>query len=364
MKVSELCSYLDSAIPLSFQEGYDNSGLQVGLPDKEIASALITLDITEKVIDEAIQKGCGIVISHHPLIFSGIKNIAGRSPADRILVKAIKNDIAVYSSHTNLDMMIDGVSKKMAQKLGLQNMKVLLPLKEKLIKLVTFIPEDHLEKVREAVFNAGAGLIGNYDRCGFTVSGTGSFRAGEGTNPFTGEKGKEHFEKEVRFETILFSHLKEKVVNALLDTHPYEEVAYDIYSLENDNIDYGLGCTGDLAEPLSENGFLSLVSSVFEARGIRYSGLTGKTVKKIALCGGSGASLLSNAVSARADVYITGDIKYHTWFEADDRILLVDCGHFETEKFSTEILYDLIVKKFPKFAVRFSETNTNPINYL
>jgi putative NIF3 family GTP cyclohydrolase 1 type 2 len=168
----------------------------------------------------------------------------------------------------------------------------------------------------------------------------------------------------VRFETILFSHLKEKVVNALLDTHPYEEVAYDIYSLENDNIDYGLGCTGDLAEPLSENGFLSLVSSVFEARGIRYSGLTGKTVKKIALCGGSGASLLSNAVSARADVYITGDIKYHTWFEADDRILLVDCGHFETEKFSTEILYDLIVKKFPKFAVRFSETNTNPINYL
>ena len=363
MKVSELCSYLDSAIPLSFQEEYDNSGLQVGLPDKEIASTLVTLDITEKVIDEAIQKGCGIVISHHPLIFSGIKNITGRSPAERILFKAIKNDIAVYSSHTNLDMMSDGVSKKMAQKLGLQNIKVLLPLKDKLIKLVTFIPEDHLEKVREAVFNAGAGFIGNYDCCGFTVSGTGSFRAGESTNPFTGEKGREHFEKEVRFETILFSHLKEKVVNALLDTHPYEEVAYDIYSLENDNIDYGLGCTGYLDEPLSENGFLSFVSSVFEARGMRHSGLTGKMVKKIALCGGSGASLLNNAVSARADAYVTGDIKYHIWFEADDRILLVDCGHFETEKFSTEILHDLIVKKFPKFAVRFSETNTNPINY-
>ncbi len=364
MKLSQLCSYLDTAVPLSFQEEYDNSGLQVGLPEKEISSALITLDVTEKVIDEAIQKGCSIVISHHPLIFSGIKKITGRSPADRILFKAIKYDIAIYSSHTNLDMMRDGVSRKMAQKLGLQNIKVLQPLKGKLIKLVTFIPEDHLEKVREALFNAGAGLIGNYDRCGFTVSGTGSFRAGDGTNPYAGEKGKDHFENEIRFETVLFSHLKEKVVNALLEAHPYEEVAFDTYILENDNIDYGLGCNGDLAEPVSGKDFLNLVSSVFGSRGIRYSGLTGKTVKKIALCGGAGASLLNNAVSSGADAFVTGDIKYHTWFEADDRILLVDCGHFESEKFSTEILYDLIVKKFPKFAVRFSETNTNPINYL
>jgi dinuclear metal center YbgI/SA1388 family protein len=364
MKVSELCSYLDNAVPLSFQEGYDNSGLQLGLPGKEIASALITLDVTDKVIDEAIQKGCGIVISHHPLIFSGIKKITGNSPAARILFKAIKNDIAVYSSHTNLDMMNDGVSRKMAQKLGLKNVKVLQPLKGKLIKLVTFIPEDHLEKVREAVFSAGAGFIGNYDRCGYTVSGTGSFRAGEGTNPYAGEKGKEHFEKEIRFETVLFSYLKEKVVNALLEAHPYEEVAYDIYSLENDNVDSGLGCTGNLAEPSSGKDFLNLVSSVFGSRGIRYSGLTGKAVKKVALCGGAGSSLLNDAVLSGADAFVTGDIKYHTWFEADDRILLVDCGHFESEKFSTEILYDLIVKKFPKFAVRFSETNTNPINYL
>jgi dinuclear metal center YbgI/SA1388 family protein len=364
MKLSDLCSYLDSAVPLSFQEGYDNSGLQVGQPEKEVNSVLLTLDITEKVIDEAIQKGCNIIISHHPLIFSGLKKITGRSPGDRILVKAIKNDIAVYSSHTNLDMMNNGVSRKMAQKLGLQNINVLLPLKEKLSKLVTFIPVDHLEKVREAVFNAGAGIAGNYDRCGFTVSGTGSFRAGEGANPFKGEIGEEHLEKEVRFETVLFSHLSKKVINALLDAHPYEEVAYDIYSLDNDNIDYGLGCTGDLAEPITEKDFLTLVSSVFESHGIRYSAPTGKKVKKVALCGGSGASLLNDAVSARADVYVTADIKYHNWFEADNRILLVDCGHFETEKFSTEIIYDLIIKKFPKFAVRFSETNTNPINYL
>jgi dinuclear metal center YbgI/SA1388 family protein len=364
MKLLDLCSYLDSAVPLSFQEGYDNSGLQVGQPEKEISSALVTLDITESVVDEAIQKKCGIIISHHPLIFGGIKKITGRTSSEKILVKTIKNDIAVYSSHTNLDMMNNGVSRKMAQKLGLLNVKVLQTLKNRLFKLVTFIPEDHLDKVREAVFNAGAGVIGNYDRCGFTVPGTGSFRAGEDTNPFAGEKGKLHFEKEVRFETILFSHLKDKVIKALHDTHPYEEVAYDIYPLENDNINFGLGCFGDLPEPVSENDFLRLISSVFGAYGIRYSRLTGNTIKKVALCGGSGASLLNDAVSFRADAFVTGDIKYHTFYEAENRILLVDCGHFETEKFSTEILYDLIVKKFPKFAVRFSETNTNPINYL
>ncbi len=364
MKLSDLCSWLDSAVPLSFQEGYDNSGLQVGQPGKEVTSGLLTLDVTDDVIDEAIHYGCDIVISHHPLIFSGIKKVNDQHPAGRILVKAIKSDIAVYSSHTNLDMLNDGVSRKMALKLGLRNVKVLQPLNNRLLKLVTFVPEDHLGKVREAVFNAGAGFIGNYDRCGFTVSGTGSFRAGEGTNPFAGEKGKMHLEKEARFETVFFSHLREKIIDALLGSHPYEEVAYDLYQLQNDNIDFGLGCTGELEEPLSEKGFLDLVSSVFNAFGTRYSALTGRMIRKVALCGGAGASLLNKALSAKADAFVTGDIKYHTWFEADKRILLADCGHFETEKFSTEILYDLIIKKFPKFALRFSETNTNPINYL
>jgi dinuclear metal center YbgI/SA1388 family protein len=364
MKLSDLCTFLDSAIPLSFQEEYDNSGLQVGQPGKEIKSALITLDVTESVIDEAYKKGCDVIISHHPLIFNGIRKITGTTSTDRILIKVIKNDIAVYSAHTNLDMMSNGVSKKMAQKLGLQNLKVLLPLKDRLIKLVTFIPEDHLEKVRDAIFNAGAGKIGNYDLCGFSVPGTGSFRAGEETNPFSGERGKLHFEKEIRFETILLSHLKGKVIKALLENHPYEEVAYDLYQLKNDNIEIGLGCTGHFKEPVSENDFLNLVSSVFDARGLRYSRLTGKEVKKVALCGGSGAALLSDAISVGADAFITGDIKYHTFFEAENRILIADCGHFESEKFSIEILSDLIIKKFPKFAVRFSETNTNPINYL
>jgi dinuclear metal center YbgI/SA1388 family protein len=364
MKLKDLCSYLDSVVPLSFQENYDNSGLQVGQPEKEISSALVTLDVTEEVIEEAIEAGCDTIISHHPVIFSPVRKISGQSFTERILIRAIKNDMAIYALHTNLDMSGNGVSKKMAQKLGLVNIKVLSPLKNRLLKLVTYVPVDHLDKVREAVFNAGAGIIGNYDNCGFTVEGTGSFRGGENTNPYVGEKGKMHFEKEAKFETILFSHLKDKVISTLLEVHPYEEVAYDLYPLENDNVNVGLGCTAELTETVSEIDFLNLVSGVFEAKEIRYSQLIKRIVKKVALCGGSGSSLLNEAINSNSDAFVTSDIRYHSFFEAENRILLVDCGHFETEKFSVEILYDLIIEKFPNFAVRFSKTNTNPINYL
>jgi dinuclear metal center YbgI/SA1388 family protein len=364
MKLSEICKYLDTVIPLSFQEGYDNSGLQIGFPENEVSSALLTIDITEKVIDEAVKKGCNLVISHHPLIFSGIKKVTGRSYTERLLVRAIKEGVAIYSAHTNLDAVDFGVSRKMALKLDLKNIKVLVPLHNRLLKLVTFIPESHLEKVRSALFEAGAGVIGNYDQCGFTVAGEGSFRAGDKANPFVGTKGKIHFENEIRMETVLFSHRKTNVIKALLITHPYEEVAFDLYPLDNDNIDVGMGCTGEFDQPISEADFLSFISSVFEAAGVRYTRLTGRPVKKVALCGGSGASLISEAIGSGADAFVTADIKYHNFFDADDKILLVDTGHFESEKFTTEILYDLLIKNFPKFAVRFSETNTNPINYL
>jgi len=364
MKLKDLCSYLDSVVPLSFQESYDNSGLQIGLPEREISSAMITLDVTEEVIDEAVSDKCDVIISHHPLIFNGIKRITGRTFTERILYKAVKHDIAIYSSHTNLDIFSNGVSRKMAEKLGLKDIKVLSPLMNRLLKLVTYIPESHLEKVREALFEAGAGVIGNYDQCAFTTVGTGSFRGSENTKPFIGGKGKIHFEKETRFETVLFSHLKEKVIKVLLDVHPYEEAAYDIYALENENVDVGLGCVGEFNDAMGEADFLKLVSSVFDAKGVRYSKPAGKPVRKIALCGGSGASLLNVAIASGADAFITADIKYHNFFDADNKILLVDTGHFESEKFSTEILYDLIIKKFPKFAVRFSEINTNPINFL
>jgi hypothetical protein len=251
----------------------------------------------------------------------------------------------------------------MAEKLNLKEIKVLSPLERKLLKLVTYIPGSHLDKVRNAIFEAGAGVIGNYDQCGFSTPGTGSFRGNDETKPFAGEKGKVHFEDEMRFETILYSHLRDNVIKALLLAHPYEEVAYDIYNLENKNINAGLGCTGEFDSPITENDFLKLVFSVFDAKGVRYSKPTGKSVKKVALCSGSGASLLNEAVASGADVFVTADVKYHNFFDAENKILLIDAGHFESEKFSTEILKDLIMKKFPKFAVRFSETNTNPINY-
>ncbi len=364
MKLKEFSSYLDSAVPLSFQESYDNSGLQIGLPDSEITSVLITLDITEDIVDEALAMGCDLIISHHPLIFHGIKKVTGRTFTERIIYKAVKHDIAIYSAHTNLDIFSNGVSRKMAEKLNLKNIKVLSPLEKRLMKLITFIPESHLEKVRTALFEAGAGVTGNYDQCGFSTNGIGSFRGNEATNPFVGEKGKMHFEKEIRFETVLFSHLKDKVVEALLDNHPYEEVAYDLYTLENINIDAGLGCVGEFTDPMTEDDFLKFISLVFEAKGVRHSKPTGKSVKKVALCGGSGATLINNAIASGADAFITADIKYHSFFETENKILLIDAGHFESEKFSREILKDLIIKKFPKFAVRFSETNTNPINYL
>jgi len=364
MKLKEMCSYLDSEVPLSYQESYDNSGLQIGKADSEITSAIISLDVTEEVIDEAIRSCCNLVVSHHPLIFGVIKKISDASTTGRIIIKCIKHDIAVYSAHTNLDIFQNGVSRKMAEKLELKNIKVLSPLGHKLLKLVTYIPVSHLDSVRAALFEAGAGVIGNYDQCGFVTAGTGSFRGNDSTNPFAGKKGERHFEDEYRFETILFSHLKEKVIRALLATHPYEEVAYDLYELENEFYGAGLGCTGEFSEPFEERELLKMISTVFDINGIRFSKLTGKKISKVALCGGSGVSLLPMAIASGADVFITADIKYHNFFDADKKILLVDAGHFETEKFSSEILKDLIMKKFPKFAVRFSETNTNPINYL
>ena len=364
MKLKEICSYLDTVVPISFQESYDNSGLQIGDPENEINSVMISLEVTENVLDEAISHNCGLIITHHPLIFSPVKKLIGRNYVEKLLFRAVKNEIAIYSSHTNLDILKDGVSRKMASKLNLRNIQVLSPLKNHLLKLVTYIPKDHLDNVRDSIFKAGAGVIGNYDKCSFSVGGAGSYRGGEASAPFAGEKGKLHFENEIRFETIMLSHLKDQVIRALLDSHPYEEVAYDIFSLENEYNNAGLGCVGELPEPMEEHEFLKRLSAIFEARSVRFSKLREKKINKVALCGGAGIGFLNDAFKSGADVYVTSDMKYHDFFNAENRILLVDIGHYESEKFSTEILYDLIIKKFPTFAVRFSETNTNPINYL
>lgn len=362
MKISEICGWLDKAVPLALQESYDNSGLQTGFPDDEAAAALLTVDVTEEVIDEAVTRGCNLVISHHPLIFSPVKRILPSHPNQRTLISAIKNNISVYSAHTSLDSVNGGVSHRMAARLGLTGVKVLAPVKGKLVKLVTFVPPSHLNSVSDAVFAAGAGNIGNYDSCAFNLRGEGTFRGNDQSSPFTGKKGELHTEPEVRFETILPSYSVSAAVKALLTSHPYEEPAFDLYPLLNEWNQTGMGVTGLLEREMSQREFLKFCKKVFGADCIRHSPVVNRKVKKAALCGGAGASLLSDAIASGADAFVTADVKYHQFAEAAGEILLIDAGHYETEKFSVEILYELLIKKFPNFALRFSETGTNPIN--
>ena len=362
-KLKDITHYFESLAPLSFQESYDNSGLIFGDPETEINSVLITLDVTEKVMDEAIEKKAQLIVSHHPLVFSGLKKITGKNDVERSLIKAIQNNIAIYAAHTNLDSVPGGVNGKICDKLKLNNCKILQPAGSQLKKLVTFIPENHSEKVQKAVFEAGAGHIGNYDYCGYTTDGMGSFRGNENTNPFVGEKSQIHHEKEIRFETIFHAHIQGKIIQALLQAHPYEEVAYDIYPLDNKTENVGMGMIGELAKPISEMDFLYILKSTFNAGIIKHTALKNTPVKKVAVCGGAGSFLLSTAIAMEADFFISGDFKYHQFFEAENKIVIADIGHFESEQFTKELFYELLMKKFPKFAVHLSEVETNPVFY-
>jgi len=364
VKLKEITSWLESVAPLSFQESYDNSGLVIGDPDMKIEGALLALDVTEDVVNEAIDKGSGLILSHHPVIFSSIKSLTGKTCFERAVLKAIKKDIAIYSMHTNLDNVKGGVNSRIAEKIGLVNTRILKPAKNQLCKLVTFVPPDNVPDVREAIFNAGAGHIGKYDQCSFNLKGEGSFRGGDDSDPYVGEKGKINFEEEIRIETIFPKHLQKKILRALLEAHPYEEVAYDVYPLENEYEKIGSGIIGDLDKPIEEVQFLKNLKDLFSVRLLKHTTLLGKVVRRIALCGGSGSFLLADAILAGADVFVSADFKYHQYFDANNQILIADIGHFESEQFTLEIFYEILMKKFPKFAVHFSEINTNPINYL
>jgi len=361
--LGEFIRWLEELIPPAFQEQYDNSGLQVGDPESAVDSVLLTLDVTPDVIREAVSLGCSLVVSHHPLIFTPLKRLAYSSDIERSVAAAIRNNIAVYSAHTSFDNIQHGVSHILAEKLGLEGISVMVPLRGKLSKLVTYVPEAHAGRVRDALFAAGAGHIGNYDRCSFNVHGEGTYRAGEGANPFAGSNGEDHTEAEVRIEAVMPSHLAGACVRALLEAHPYEEVAYDIIALENDYHGAGAGAIGTLPAPLTGSELLARLKLLTGVPAIRYSGDPSRTLTRVAVCGGSGAAFIPAAVRAGAEAFITGDIKYHAFAEAPHSMLVADAGHYESEKFSLEILYDLIHKKFPNFALRFSGIKTNPINY-
>lgn len=364
MKVKEITDYIESIAPLAYQESYDNAGYICGNPNADVTAVLICLDSTEEVIDEAIKQKCNLVIAHHPIVFSGLRKITGKNYVERVIIKAIKNDITIYAAHTNLDNVHNGVNAKIAEKLGLVNCKVLAPQVGGLKKLITFCPEKEAEKVRQALFNAGAGNIGNYDECSFNSSGIGTFRGNDNANPFVGEKGKQHQEKELKIETIFPAHIEKSLISALKKAHPYEEVAFDIIPLSNSNQLVGSGIIGELAQETDEMAFLGQIKQKMEAKSIRFTQLLGKKVKKVAICGGSGSFLLKNAINSGADIFVTADFKYHQFFDAENRIVIADIGHYESEHFTSELFYEILSKKFTTFAIHLSKINTNPINYL
>lgn len=361
--ISDIIREIENFAPPAYQENYDNAGLIVGMSDVPCTGALLTLDVTEEVIAEAVQNNCNLIIAHHPVIFSPIKRLNGKNYTERCVIKAIKNNISIYAAHTNADNVHYGVNKEISDRLGLTNTRILLPKNKILKKLVTFVPASHLDQVQKALFDAGCGHIGNYDSCSFYTEGKGTFRGDENTNPFVGEKGKLNIEPEVRIETIFEAYKESQVVRALLSAHPYEEPAYDIYLLENYHPRVGSGMIGELPEEMDVKSFLQLVKTTFSQSLVRYTAYD-KAIKRVALCGGSGSFLLDVAIRQSADVFISSDFKYHQFFDAEGRIMIVDIGHYEAEQFTPEIFYRVIKNKFPNFVPLLSKTNTNPIKYL
>jgi len=364
MKISQIIEILEDFAPLVLQESFDNSGLQVGDISQKVKGILLCLDVTEDVLEEAIELDCNLIISHHPLLFKPIKRLSGKTYIERCVTKACKNDLVIYSVHTNLDNTFGGLNFYLAEKLGLQNLRILSPKKEGLLKLVTFVPESHVETVRNALFSAGSGCIGNYDLCSFNVRGEGTFRPGNQAHPYVGKLNELHTEPEIRVETVLPIHKKSSVLRAFLAVHPYEEPAYDFYHLANECDRAGSGVVGELPYPENEETFLQQLKNIFKLQTLKHSSFIGKEISEVALCGGNGAFLIPDAISYGADVFITGEAKYNDYYDVENKILLAVIGHFESEIVTKELFYDIITKKIANFAVHFSTTNTNPVIYL
>jgi len=363
MKVKDITAFLESIAPAELQEEYDNSGLLTGNSENEVTGILVSLDCTEEIVQEAIDKNCNLIVNHHPVIFKGLKSITGKNYVERAVIKAIKNDISLYAIHTNLDNIQKGVNQKIMQKLGISNCRILAPKKNLLRKLVVFCPVEDSENLKSALFDAGAGNIGNYSECGFEVRGNGTFMPGEGAEPYVGDMYRRHTAEENRIEMIYPFYKENEVLAAMVKNHPYEEVAHDIYTLQNAWQETGSGAIGELKEAMSEDDFLNFIKSSFGLKMVRFTPFLGKKVKKIAVCGGSGAFLIKTALAQKADIFISSDIKYHDFFDAEGKMVIMDIGHYESEQFTIELLGDLLTKKFTTFAVRLTELNTNPINY-
>lgn len=364
MTVQEITASFEEIAPLAYAEDFDNVGLLVGDPLKEVTGVLVTLDTLENTIEEAITKNCNLIVSFHPILFSGLKSITGKSYVERVVLRAIKNDIAIYAIHTAIDNSEKGMGKGMCDALALNDREILIPKKGSIKKLTTYIPKNEVLGVRNALFAAGAGNIGNYDHCSFATKGRGSFKGNENSNPTVGEKGSLQVEKEVQLHITFEAHREQTILKALFKAHSYEEVAYEVTTLDNKNQTIGMGMTGFLEEPMDEMAFLRLVQKKFNAQGVRHSALREEPINKVAVLGGSGAFAISAAIKAGADALITADLKYHQFYQAEGKILLVDVGHYESEQFTKRLLTDFLRKKFSNFAIVLSDEDTNPIKYL
>lgn len=361
MRIKELIDALEAWAPRSLQEDYDNCGLQVGDAGAEVDAALVCLDCTEAVVEEAARLGCGLIISHHPVIFRGLRSLSGGGHVERTVLAAIRHGVALYAIHTNLDNVIDGVNGEIAARLGLAGLQVLDPKAGQLRKLAVYVPLAHAEAVRAAMFTAGAGRVGAYDECSFQVEGTGTFRAGSGTMPFVGEHGVRHEEREVRIEVLTPLSVERAVVQAMQRAHPYEEVAYELVPLANPHPGVGAGMLGEFADAMDEQAFLEHVKRTFGLRTLRHTRLLGRPVRRVAWCGGSGAFLIGKARASGVDAYLTADVKYHEFFEADGALLLADIGHYGSEQFTMHLIQRRLGELFPTFAVRLTEHVTDPI---
>ncbi|WP_420583348.1 Nif3-like dinuclear metal center hexameric protein [Reichenbachiella sp.] len=363
MRINDIIGALNQWAPPSYQESYDNARLITGNPEQELRGLLVSLDCTEEVVQEAIAKGANLIVSHHPIVFKGLKTFIGKNYVERTVIKAIKNDIAIFSIHTNLDNVNTGVNRMICNRLGLINCKTLAPKTGILSKIVTFVPSKDTQKVLDALYAAGVGHIGNYDECSFQVKGTGTFRPNDQANPAIGKHNKSESVDETRIEGIFPSHLKNKVIAALNKAHPYEEVAYYLTSLENENQEVGSGMVGELASPIPTESFMRLLKEQFNLKVIRHTHFHKTEVKKIAVCGGAGSFLLGHAKGAGADVFVTADFKYHEFFDAEEKIIISDIGHYESEVFTKELICNFLKEKFANIALNLSEVDTNPIKY-
>ena len=363
LSVSNIAAALEAFAPTQLQENYDNAGLITGSPDQPVTKALLSLDCTEEVIDEALKKGCNMIVAHHPIVFSGLKKITGSNYVERTIIKAIKSDVAIYACHTNLDNVREGVNQIICEKLGIRNPRILRPMRGQLFKLHTYVPNEHANKLRDTLFARGAGDIGNYSECSFNILGQGTFRGNDDSNPAIGEKGKRETVNETKIEVIFPGWKKSDVLRALKEGHVYEEVAYEIYPLENVYQETGAGLIGELDEAMNGQAFLGHLKSSMQLEIVKHTRLIKSKVKTVAVCGGAGISFLKDAMGQKADAYITADVKYHQFFDADGKILLCDIGHYESERFTPELFQRILKRNFPNFAALLSKTNTNPVNH-